>query len=55
MIQDVLTRFEQYNKEMSPLGDAMVVQSCRRSCNSTNGFGSREITFFRRTLFCMKE
>lgn len=23
MIQDVLTRFEQYNKEMSPLGDAM--------------------------------
>ena len=23
MIQDVLTRFEQYNKEMSPLEDAM--------------------------------
>ena len=53
MIQDVLTRFEQYNKEMSPLGDAMDGTKLQAQLQQYKRI--REITFFRRTLFCMKE
>lgn len=56
MIQDVLTRFEQYNKEMSPLGDAMDGTKLQAQLQQYKSDSvTWEITFFRRTLFCMKE
>lgn len=55
MIQDVLTRFEQYNKEMSPLGDAMDGTKLQAQLQQYKRIRITEITFFRRTLFCMNE